>query len=96
MAYVEVFFKWIAPLGIGPGYFIQNYSVNIVSETESYSYNFASAVTTLNASLNYNVNYTASVVAINCAGESDPLVLSNIFYGKLDKSASCDIVINYE
>ncbi len=83
MENIRVFFEWEPPLGIGPGYFIQGYNVSIVTESSYISYNFTYAITNLNVTLNYNVEYTASVVAINCAGESLPLILSDILFGEL-------------
>ena len=85
---IIVLFKWEAPSGIGPGFFIQSYNVSITSENSSYSYNLTYGTTMLNATLNYNVNYTASIVAINCAGESNSFILSNIYYGVPDYPAN--------
>ena len=36
----------------------------------------------LNVSLNYNTKYEIKVTAINCAGESNPSILSEVLYGQ--------------
>lgn len=79
---IEVFFEWDAPLGIGPEFFIQSYSISVASGSEFYSSNTAPENTTVNFTLNYNVNYTAFAVSLNCAGESEPFILSDILFGK--------------
>ena len=85
---IEVFFAWEAPSGdIGPEFFIQSYNISVMSESEYYSYTVTPTNTALNFTLNYNVNYTALAVAINCAGESEPFILSNIFFGELTNLA---------
>ncbi len=81
---IRVLIEWKAPSGIGPGFFIQGYNVSIVSESNySNSYDFTYATTSLNVTLDFSVMYTASVVAINCAGESEPLILSDILFSEL-------------
>ncbi len=79
---IQIFFEWETPSGIGPEFFIQSYNISILSSEYGYnSYNVTSATTTLNVTLNYNVDFTASVVSVNCAGESEPLILSDIRFG---------------
>ena len=36
-----------------------------------------------NVTLNFNIEYTASITAVNCAGESSPFVLTNIEFSEL-------------
>ena len=51
---------------------IHNYTVNISPSTQLSATVVTS--TTVNVTADYNVNYTLSIVATNCAGNSDPAV----------------------
>ena len=51
---------------------IHNYTVNISPFTQLSA--TVAISTTVNVTAEYNVNYTLSIVATNCAGNSDPAV----------------------
>ena len=64
-----VVIEWTPPTDDG-GADVDNYTVNISPSTQL----SANVVTTTNVTVtaDYNVNYTLSIVATNCAGDSVP------------------------
>ncbi len=74
-------FEWDPPPGSGPEAIVDNYTITITPAPVSHPISNAVA-SSLNVTLDYNVIYTATVTAVNCAGDSDILVLSAIEYGK--------------
>ena len=88
---IRVFFEWEAPSGSGPAFLVQGYSIFITSELESYIFNFSYTITNLNITLNYNVNYTTSVISNNCAGESTAAMLHNILFSELTSTSLVNV-----
>ena len=68
---VIVTIEWNPPVN-SSGADIHNYTVNI-SPFAQLSVTVVTS-TTVNVTAEYNVNYTLSIVATNCAGNSDPAV----------------------
>ena len=79
---ITVSFEWDPPPGSGPEVIVDNYTITIIPEPVSHNISNTAYSTELSVILNYNVIYTATVAAQNCAGESESVVLSNIEYGK--------------
>lgn len=77
---ITVTLEWDQPNGTGAEFFIESYSISLSPQLEVYTYIF---MKTLNVTLDYNVNYTAAVVSVNCAGESSPILLHNLLFSKL-------------
>ena len=74
-------FEWDQPPGNGPEAIVDKYLVFITPRPLSHpEMNFVTAP--WNVTINYNLKYTATIKAINCAGESIPLLLPNIEYSK--------------
>ena len=68
---VVVTIEWNPPVNNG-GADIHNYTVSVSPSTQLSATVVTS--TTVNVTTEYNVNYTLSIVATNCAGNSDPAV----------------------
>lgn len=79
--HINVFFEWMPPVGHGPAFIVEYYQLSVKSNSSYYTTN----VTTnrSNTSLEYNMNFTVSVISGNCAGQSEQLVLTEVLFGKL-------------
>ena len=74
-------FEWDSPPGDGPEAIVDKYLVFIKPRPLSHpEMNFVTAP--WNVTVRYNVKYTATITAINCAGESSPFLLPNIEYSE--------------
>ncbi len=77
-----VTFEWDLPSGSGPEAIVDNYTILINPRTISHPVSITGLLSSpLNVTLDYNVVYTASIIALNCVGESDSLLFTNIKYG---------------
>ncbi len=79
---VAVNFQWNPPDGNGPEAIADNYAISILPMPLSHPISNVVYTTNFNVTLDYNVIYNATVTASNCAGESKPVYLTNIEYGK--------------
>ena len=80
---ITVTFEWNPPEGSGPEVIIHGYEIIIVPKPVSYqSSSTIIYSTTWNVTLNYNVQYEATIIAVNCEGESSPVVLRDIEFSK--------------
>ncbi len=79
-----VVFEWDPPPGSGPGAVVDNYIISITPMPISHpSINIVYS-TTWNVTISYNVEYNATITALNCDGESSsPLALTDIIFGKI-------------
>ena len=68
---VIVTIEWNPPVN-SSGADIHNYTVNVSPSTQPSATVVTS--TNVNVTVDYNVNYTLSIVATNCAGNSNPAV----------------------
>ena len=75
-------FEWDPPPGSGPEAIVDNYTITITPAPVSHPISNVVTTSPWNVTLDYNVIYTATIAAVNCAGDSDILVLSTIEYGK--------------
>ena len=74
---------WDLPQGSGPEVIVDNYTISISSDS---SYQLVSILVSSppwNITLDHNTVYTINLTALNCAGESEPAVLSNIGFSEL-------------
>ena len=85
-------FKWDRPQSPGPESIVEYYEILLSSMMESVLYTVSSSP--WNVTLDYNVNYNASITAINCAGKSNPVLLYNIDFGNNIKFLQGDINYN--
>ncbi len=74
-------FEWDPPNGSGPEAVVENYKISILPMPVSHPISNVVDNTSWNVTLDYNVIYSATITALNCAGESIPNVLTNIQYG---------------
>ncbi len=74
-------FTWNPPPGSGPEAIVDNYTISIEPAPISHSMTSVGLSSPWNVTLNYNVEYSATIIAINCAGESDSSTLNDIEYG---------------
>ncbi len=80
MDFFSVGLQWNRLDGNGPEAIVNHFIVSI--RPMSFSHPIDNFVfTTLIVLLEYNVRYNASVIAFNCAGESEPVYITNIEYG---------------
>ena len=80
---VTVMFEWDEPQGSGPETVVDYYTIAITPSPLSPSPIMVQR-SPLNATLNYNTGYTATITAMNCAGNSATFSLQNIYYGEFD------------
>ena len=75
---ITITFEWSLPLGEGSelvvDYYIVAISLTLLSQND---YEIIVNTTVLNVTVMYNTEYTFTVSAINCAGESD---VSELFF----------------
>ncbi len=76
-----VMFEWDSPDGSGPEAVVENFIISILPMPVSHPILNMINITSWNVTLNYNVIYNATITAQNCAGKSEPVVLTNIQYG---------------
>ena len=79
-----VIFEWDSPAGSGPEAIVDNYTITVNPMPVSHPISNVVISTPWNVTLSYNVIYTATITAVNCAGESNTLTLPGIEYGKLN------------
>ncbi len=75
-------FEWDLPPGSGPEAIVDNYTITITPAPVSHPISNVVLASPWNVTLNFNVMYTATITAVNCAGESDILISSSFEYGE--------------
>ena len=73
---------WDPPQGSGPEAIVDNYTISISPTLPYKSANILVFLQELNITLAHNFLYSINLTAVNCAGESKSVTLSNIGYGK--------------
>ena len=71
---------WDPPQGTGPEAVVDNYTISI---SPMPPYQQEVFIQKFNVTLAHNVFYTINLTAMNCAGESEPAILSNIGFSEL-------------
>ena len=79
---LNVRIEWEQPTGKGPKFIVEWYQFSIESEFGLHNSSGTVFSTSLDVSLAFNVYYTASVIAVNCVGESSQLIVKDILFGK--------------
>ena len=74
--------KWNLPVERSPSFTVDRYILSIKPKPVSQPTSNEIYSTIWNVTLNYNIEYTATITAVNCAGESNMVILPNIKYGK--------------
>ena len=81
---LKVTFEWDEPQGSGPEAIVDNYTI-IISPSPLFPYEvnvLPNSPLAFYVTLNYNTEYTATITAQNCAGDSETLLYpSRIEYG---------------
>ena len=78
-----VMFEWDSPGGSGPEAIVDNYTITVNPMPVSHPISNVVLSSPWNVTLSYNVIYTATITAVNCAGQSNTVTSSGIEYGKL-------------
>ena len=79
---IIVLLDWDPPTGSATEAVVDNYTISILPMPVSHPISNVVYSTSWNVTLDYNVIYNATITSQNCAGESEPVVLSIIQYGK--------------
>ena len=75
-------FEWDPPQGSGTEAIVDNYSILLTPKPLSHpSLNFLYSPPWV-VTVRYNVEHTAVITAVNCAGESSPFTLLNIEFSE--------------
>ncbi len=75
-------FEWDPPKGIGVETVVDFFSISISPRPLSQPALSLVYATPWNVTIDYNVQYTATIAAANCAGESEPFELSGLRFSK--------------
>ena len=84
-------FEWDPPQGRGPEAVVDFYQISIVPKPLSHAITSVAYSILWNATIAYNMEYTVSITAVNCAGESNPFVLSGLEFSK-NLMSTCSLV----
>ena len=77
-----VIFEWNSPGGSGPEAIVDNYTITVNPKPITHPNSNIVLSSPWNVTLSYNVIYTATITAVNCAGESNIFTLTDFEYGK--------------
>ena len=75
-------FEWDPPQGRGPDAVVDFYLISILPRPLSHPITSVAYSTAWNATIEYNMEYTVSITAVNCAGEGNPFVLPGLEISK--------------
>ncbi len=76
-------FKWDRPHGSGPEAVVDNYTITITPAPLSHPTSNVVFSLLWNVTLKYNVEYAATLMATNCAGDGGIITLSGIEFSKI-------------
>lgn len=79
---ITVDFDWAHPQGSGPEAIVDYYIISISPNPLSHPGSNNVSSPPWNVTVGYNVDHTVNITAVNCAGNSDTLVSSNVRFGK--------------
>jgi hypothetical protein len=78
-----VTFTWDPPPGTGVKTILDNYVLSVVPQSLSHPASNFVYSDIINVTLKYNLEYTATLIAVNCAGNSNPpAILTNLEFSK--------------
>lgn len=80
---VRVTFEWRLPQATGPEVIVDYYRVIVSPSPLSHPSSNMVFSSQWNVTLDYNTEYTVTILTINAAGNSTPFSLANIEIGKL-------------
>ena len=72
---------WDPPQGIGPETVVDNYTISTFPASPYQPARIIVFTRHLNITLEHNIAYSINLTAINCAGESNLSILSDIEFG---------------
>ncbi len=75
-------FEWDPPPGSGPEAIVDHHTITITPAPVSHPISNVVLASPWNVTLSYNIIYTATITAVNCAGESDIFISTGIEYGE--------------
>ena len=73
---------WDPPHGSGPEAIIHYYKIVITPEPLSHPNPIIVYATSWNVTVEFNVQYSVTLITVNCEGESNPLALNTYIFGK--------------
>ena len=96
---LTVMFEWEKRQSMGPEDIVDNYTVTISPRPLDPSKEviiLPNSLMALNVTLSFNTNYTATIVAVNCAGESEALAYpDSIIYSKTHTPPISETSMNF-
>lgn len=78
-------FRWDPPPGNGVETVVDKYIFSVFPQSLSHPTSSFVYSETVDVTLEYNLEYKATLIAVNCAGESDPPVSVNVEFGKCSR-----------
>ena len=78
-------FTWDPPPGTGVETIVDMYVLSIYPFPQSHPGGIDTTSQSLEMMLEYNLKYSATLVAVNCAGKSSPVVLPNLEFSKYQR-----------
>ena len=76
-------FEWDPPQGSGPEAIVDYYLIVVTLRPLSHPVSNKVYSIPWSVTLEYNIEHTAVITAVNCAGESSPFILTNIEFSML-------------
>lgn len=73
--------EWSPPLGRGSEAVVDFYTLSFLPIPLSHPASATVNITSVNVTVEYNVQYMFNILATNCIGESDVFILQNIKFG---------------
>ena len=85
-------FEWDPPQGSGPEAIVDRYSILLTPRPLSHQSLNVLYSSPLTVTVRYNVEHTAVITAVNCAGESSPSTLLNIEFSECVMVMYCNVL----
>lgn len=79
---IIVTFEWNPPEGSGTEVIVHSYKIALTPKPISHPSSNIVHSTAWNVTLRYNVEYMATIISVNCEGESSPVVLRDIEFSE--------------
>ena len=91
MSNVTVTFEWDPPQGYGPEVIVDGYEIIIVPSPLSHPTSNTVTSTIWNVTLDFNIQYNATITSINCAGMGMSFMLQSIEFRECAYSLSIQV-----